>query len=167
MKSAETKHGLQVTTPTDREIVMTRALHAPRDLVFRAFTEPKLISRWLLGPGGWSMPICEVDLRVGGHYRLSMEDPDTGAVHTVRGEYREVQRPRRLVYSWCWEEGGGGNGHESAVTVEFHGEGERTRVVLLHTGLASPESRDQHGAGWNGCLDNLQTRIFVGARESR
>lgn len=80
MKSAETKHGLQVTTPTDREIVMTRALHAPRDLVFRAFTEPKLISRWLLGPGGWSMPICEVDLRVGGAFRYRWRNDENGQV---------------------------------------------------------------------------------------
>ncbi len=62
MKTAET---LTVTTPSDREIVMTRVFNAPRRLVFDAHTKPELVKRWLLGPPGWSMPVCEIDLRVG------------------------------------------------------------------------------------------------------
>ncbi|MGH9367901.1 MAG: SRPBCC domain-containing protein, partial [Thermoanaerobaculia bacterium] len=61
--------GLKVTAPTEREIVMTRVFDAPRELVFDAHTKPELVKRWLLGPDGWSMPVCEIDLRVGGKYR--------------------------------------------------------------------------------------------------
>ncbi len=61
---------LTVTAPGDREIVMTRVFDAPRDLVFDAWTRPELLSRWLLGPPGWTMPVCEIDLRVGGAFRI-------------------------------------------------------------------------------------------------
>jgi uncharacterized protein YndB with AHSA1/START domain len=71
---------LKITTPTEREIVMTRAFDAPRPLVFDAFTKPKLLQRWLLGPDGWSMPVCEIDLRVGGKYRyVWRKDRDGGS----------------------------------------------------------------------------------------
>jgi len=60
---------LKITARGDREIVMTRVFDAPRHLVFEAFTKPELLKRWLLGPPGWSMPVCEIDLRVGGRYR--------------------------------------------------------------------------------------------------
>jgi uncharacterized protein YndB with AHSA1/START domain len=156
-----------MSTTDTTSLRLERTFDATADEVFDAWTNPEVLRRWWGASPTWLVPVAEVDLRVGGHYRLSMEDPDTGAVHTVRGEYREVQRPGRLVYSWCWEEGGGGTGHESTVTVEFLGDGERTKVVLLHTDLASAESRDQHGAGWNGCFDNLQSRIFPGVQESR
>jgi uncharacterized protein YndB with AHSA1/START domain len=113
-------------------------------------------------------PIVEVDLRAGGRYRLSMEDPATGTTHTVGGEYHEVRRPERLVYSWCWERSDGQPDHVSTVTVEFLSQGERTTIVLEHSNLASSESRDGHRDGWIACLENLQARgIFAGALESR
>ncbi len=68
---------LQVTTPTEREIVMTRVFDAPRRLVFDAFTKPELLKRWF-GPRGWSMPVCEIDLKVGGAYRFLWRGPDAG-----------------------------------------------------------------------------------------
>ena len=68
--------GLIVTTPTDREIVMTRVFSAPRKLVFDAWTKPELVKRWLLGPPGWTMPVCEIDLRVGGKYRFEWRGQD-------------------------------------------------------------------------------------------
>lgn len=63
------KATLQITTPSDREIAMTRVFNAPRHLVFDALTKPELVKKWLLGPPGWTMPVCEIDLRVGGPYR--------------------------------------------------------------------------------------------------
>jgi uncharacterized protein YndB with AHSA1/START domain len=91
--------GLRVTTPTDREIVMTRDFAAPRDLVFDAFTKPELLRRWLLGPPGWSMVVCEVDLRVGGRYRWVWRREGGGAETDMGmgGVYREVVRPERIV----------------------------------------------------------------------
>jgi uncharacterized protein YndB with AHSA1/START domain len=142
---------------------LERTFDAPAQDVFDAWTNPEVLKRWWgVSPSGRT-PVAEVDLRVGGAYRLSMEDPDAGTVHTVRGEYREVRRPERLVYSWCWEEGEGRTGHVSTVTVEFLGEGERTTVVLEHSELGSPESRDQHRHGWEACLEMLRSRVFTAA----
>jgi len=145
---------------------LERTFDASAEDVFDAWTNPEVLRRWwAVNPAGRT-PVAEVDLRVGGSYRLSMEDPDAGTVRTVRGRYREVRRPERLVYSWCWEEGEGRTGHESTVTVEFLGEGERTTVVLEHSDLESPESRDRHRHGWEACLEMLRARIFATAPQA-
>ena len=88
---------LQLTTRGDREIVMTRDFNAPRQLVFDSFTKPELIKRWLLGPDGWSMPVCEVDLRVGGKYRYVWRKNDNGQEMGMGGVFREIQKPERIV----------------------------------------------------------------------
>lgn len=142
---------------------LERTFDAPAEAVFDAWTNPEVLRRWWVVDRAWRTPIAEVDLRVGGGYRLAMEDPDAGTVHTVQGVYREVSRPERLVYSWCWEEGADGESHVSTVTVEFLGEGGRTTVVLEHSDLASAESRDRHRVGWEGCLATLGERIFAAA----
>jgi len=87
---------LQVTTRGDREIVMTRSFNAPRTLVFDAFTKPELVRQWLLGPPGWSMPVCEIDLRVGGKYRYVWRH-DSGNEMGMGGVYREIVVPERIV----------------------------------------------------------------------
>jgi len=94
---------LKVTAQSDREIVMTRVFDAPRNLVFDAYTKPELLKRWLGVFGGYSMPVCEVDLRVGGTYRFVWRGPD-GAEMGVRGVYREVVRPERLVHTEKFDE---------------------------------------------------------------
>jgi uncharacterized protein YndB with AHSA1/START domain len=94
MKNSET---FTVTPSGDREIVMTRLFDAPRGLVFDALTKPELIRRWLLGPGGWSMPVCTVDLRVGGAYRYVLRNDRNGAEMGWGGTYREIVRPERIV----------------------------------------------------------------------
>ena len=87
---------LTVTTPSDREIVMTRAFDAPRTLVWEALTTPALLQRWLLGPPGWTMTTCEMDLRVGGAYRYEWRK-DTGTVMGMGGVLREVVAPERMT----------------------------------------------------------------------
>jgi len=87
---------LKVTTRGEREIVMTRAFNAPRTLVFDAFTKPELVRQWLLGPPGWSMPVCEIDLRVGGKYRYVWRH-DSGNEMGMGGVYREIVVPERIV----------------------------------------------------------------------
>ena len=94
-----------------------------------------------------------------------MEDPASGALHTVRGEYREVSRPDRLVYTWAWEEQDGSSGHESTVTVSFGRVADGTSVVLEHTGLPSVESRERHGRGWEGCFDSLRRNVLAGGAD--
>jgi uncharacterized protein YndB with AHSA1/START domain len=89
---------LKLQAHGDREIVMTRVFNAPRHLVFEAFTRPDLLRQWLLGPPGWTMPVCEVDLRVGGKYRYVWRN-DKGVEMTASGTFREVVAPERIVAS--------------------------------------------------------------------
>jgi uncharacterized protein YndB with AHSA1/START domain len=149
----------ETTQMSETSLRLERTYEASPEEVFDAWTNPEVLRRWWKVDPEGSTPVAEVDLRVGGRYRLSMEDP-TGTRHTVGGEYQEVSRPKRLVYSWCWEQDNGQPGHVSTVTVEFHANGEQTNLVLEHTGLASSESRDQHAHGWNACLETLQSRVF-------
>ena len=87
---------LKIAPSGEREIIMTRAFDATPDLVFDALTKPELVKRWLLGPPGWSMPICEIDLKVGGAYRYVWRHED-GREMGMGGTYREIVRPERIV----------------------------------------------------------------------
>jgi uncharacterized protein YndB with AHSA1/START domain len=87
---------LEVTTPSDREIRVTRRFDAAPELVFECHTNPELIRKWLLGPPGWSMPVCDIDLRSGGAYRYLWRN-DEGREFGVRGEFREISAPHRIV----------------------------------------------------------------------
>jgi uncharacterized protein YndB with AHSA1/START domain len=140
---------------------LSHRFNARRERVFEAWTDPDVLREWW-SVGGGSTPLAEVDLRAGGRYRLSMQ-METGEVHTVVGEYREVNPPERLVYTWRWEEGPepvqGGN--ETLVTVEFLDDGDGTLVKLRHTGFPSDEIMRMHEHGWNAVLGNLERRVFT------
>jgi uncharacterized protein YndB with AHSA1/START domain/effector-binding domain-containing protein len=86
-----------VSAAGDREILVERDFNAPRELVFDAFTKPELVRRWLLGPEGWTMPVCEIDLRAGGRYRYVWHKASTGEQMGMGGAFREIVRPERLV----------------------------------------------------------------------
>jgi uncharacterized protein YndB with AHSA1/START domain len=137
---------LKVTTPTDREIVLTRVFDAPRRLVFDAFSKPELLKRWF-GPRGWSMTVCEIDLRVGGAFRFVLRSPD-GKDMGMRGVYREIVPPERSVHMESFDDYPG----ESQVTAVFTED--RGKTTLTATVLyASREVRDaviksgmEHGA---------------------
>lgn len=129
---------LQVTTPSDREILMTRALDAPRELVWDAFTKPELVKRWLLGPPGWTMPICEIDLRVGGPYRFVWRKED-GAEMGMGGAHREIEKPERLVRTELFDQDW--TGGETVATVVFNKHNDRT-IVDITVLYASKEARD-------------------------
>ena len=92
---------LQVTTPSEREIAMTRVFDAPRSLVFEAWTNPEHVPHWMLGPAGWTMPVCEIDLRPGGAWHFVWRKAD-GAEMAMTGVYREVTPPERLVSTEKW-----------------------------------------------------------------
>ncbi len=92
---------LILTTPSDREIVMTRVFNAPRRLVWAAWTKPEYLARWF-GADGWTVPVCEIDLRPGGTYRYVMRSSD-GREVTMRGVYRDVVAPERLVTTEVFE----------------------------------------------------------------
>jgi uncharacterized protein YndB with AHSA1/START domain len=130
---------LQVTTRGEREIVMTRVLDAPRTLVFDAFTKPELVRQWLLGPPGWSMPVCEIDLRVGGKYRYVWRRDKDGTEMGMGGVYREVVIPERIVSTEEFDEAWyPGEAVGTLVLVEQDGKTTVTQTVLYE----SRETRD-------------------------
>ena len=94
---------LKITTPSDRELSWTREFNASRKLVFDAMTKPELIRRWLLGPEGWTMPVCEVDLRVGGKYRYVWSHPEKGEMG-MGGVYKEIIKPEKIVSTEVFDE---------------------------------------------------------------
>jgi uncharacterized protein YndB with AHSA1/START domain len=129
---------LQITTPSEREIVMSRVFDAPRSLVFDAWTKPELLKRWLGVRGGWSMVICEVDLRVGGAYRFVWRGPD-GAEMGMGGVYREIVAPERLVATESFDDHWyPGEAVDTTVLVEEGGKTTATTTVLYE----SEEIRD-------------------------
>jgi len=146
---------------------LERIFDATPEEVFDAWSNPEVLRRWWRADPSWRTPIADVDLRVGGSYRLSMQDPAAEAPHTVVGQYREVRRPELLVYSWSWEEPDGQTGPVSVVTVEFVRDGGRTKVLLTHTGHADSASRDRHGQGWAACLACLESQVFTPAEQAR
>jgi uncharacterized protein YndB with AHSA1/START domain len=101
MATADKASATTFTTPSDREIVMTRVFDAPARLVFEAWTNPKHLPHWMLGPEGWTMPVCEIDLRPGGAWHFVWRRSD-GTEMEMRGLYREIQPPERLVTTESW-----------------------------------------------------------------
>jgi uncharacterized protein YndB with AHSA1/START domain len=88
---------VSVSAEGETSILITRTFNAPRELVFDAHTKCELVKRWMLGPEGWTMPVCEIDLRVGGKYRYVWKRESTGHEMEMGGEYREIERPERLA----------------------------------------------------------------------
>ena len=129
----------RVSTPSERELLVERDFDAPRELVFDAFTKPELVRRWLLGPDGWTMPVCEIDLRVGGRYRYVWRKDTTGKEMGTGGEFREVAKPDKVVaierFDEHWYAG------EAIDTTVFEQQGDVTRVKLTVL-YESQEARD-------------------------
>jgi uncharacterized protein YndB with AHSA1/START domain len=130
---------LKITTPSDREIAITRVFAAPRKLVFEALTTPAFVKRWLLGPPGWSMPVCEMDVRAGGAYRWVWRNDSDGRSMGVSGVFREVAPPQRLVatekFDEAWYPG------EAIVTNALAEENGKTTLTLSVL-YESKEARD-------------------------
>jgi uncharacterized protein YndB with AHSA1/START domain len=128
---------LKITTPSDLEIVLERAFDAPRDLVFAAFTEEEHIPNWMLGPEGWTMPVCEIDLREGGTWRVVWRKSE-GEEMVITGAFTEVAPPERFVKTEAW----GGDWAETLNTTEFAEDGDRT--IVTETMLyPSKDARDR------------------------
>lgn len=129
---------LKITTPTDRDIVMTRVFDAPRRLVYDAYTKPELLKRWLGVHNGWILAVCEIDLRVGGSYRYVWRGPD-GMEMGMRGVYQELVPSERVVatekFDQPWYEG------EAVGTVTFDEEKGKTTLTMTIR-YTSKEVRD-------------------------
>jgi len=131
-----------------------RSFAAPREQIFRAFTEPALRSQWLRPGDDWSVPATELDPRVGGRYRDVFRSPD-GLEFNETGELRELRRPERLVYS-CRFEGGGVLEPDMLVSIDLHDLGKgKTRLVLEQSGYHERKNRDEQEQGWPAFLDQL------------
>ncbi len=113
------------TTPTDREVRITRVVDAPRHLVFEAWTEPRHLTRWFLGPEGWTMPVCEIDLRAGGSWHYVWRKSN-GTEMAMSGAVLEVIAPERMVTTERW----GPEWPETINTVVFTESGPRTTITL-------------------------------------
>jgi len=123
----------------ERKIVMTRVFDATPDILFDALTKPELVKRWLLGPPGWSMPVCEIDLKVGGSYRYVWHNED-GREMGMGGKYREIVRPERIVHSEKFDEAWyPGEALVTTTLVEKGGSTTLTTTMLME----SREARDE------------------------
>jgi uncharacterized protein YndB with AHSA1/START domain len=142
------------TTPNDLEVVAVRVVAAPRRLVFDAWTKPEHVQRWLLGPEGWSMPVCEIDLRAGGAWRFGWRKDD-GRTMEMTGKYLEVVPPERIVHTERW----GGEWPEARVTTVFAESGGKTTITLTMR-YASKEVRDRVlETGMTGGMDVSFVRL--------
>lgn len=138
MTRAQAKLG--VATPNDLQIVMTREFDAPRQLVWRAMTEPGLLRQWLFAPPDWKMTVCEMDVRVGGKFCWAWNGPDGKPALSISGEHREVTPPARIVHTErmemgpgagsCGPESEGGEPGEVLVTLELDEHGKETKMKM-------------------------------------
>ena len=146
----------QVTLPSDREVKVTRSFRAPRTLVYRAYTEPDLVRRWLGGYPGWSMPVCEMDVRAGGKYRWRWRSDENGSEFGFQGTFRELQPAARIVHTEAHDPGTFGGeypGTEAIVTLTFTEEDGVTTVTTL-IDYGSKEARD--AAMSTGMTDGME-----------
>jgi len=147
----------QVALPSDREVSVSRAFNAGRALVYEAYTTPELVRRWLLGPPGWTMPVCEMDVRVGGRFRWVWRSDEDGSEFGFHGEFREVDAPAKLRHTEAYDPGsvGGSMGEagEAMVTVTFTETGGITTLTTL-IDYGSKEARD--AAMSTGMTDGME-----------
>jgi uncharacterized protein YndB with AHSA1/START domain len=134
---------------------LRKVLDAPRERVFRALTDLEQIKKWW-GPGGFTLPEAQQDLRVGGSYRFAMRSPE-GQIHYLKGQYREIQPPEKLVFTWNWDQDGAIA--ETVVTVNLIARGGQTELVLTHGPFPTQEDLQNHNRGWSSSLERLPAAL--------
>jgi uncharacterized protein YndB with AHSA1/START domain len=132
-----------------------RTFNAPARKVFEAWTSAEVLRRWWHAEHSWETTIAEVDVRVGGAIHLVMRNPADGSEYGGRGEFTILDPPRRLAFTWAWENEPSAR---QLVEVEFTDHGDRTTVVMTHTGLPDAET-DDYRAGWQNSFDNLDVAL--------
>ena len=147
-----------MTTATSHSLRVSQTIRADAERLFRAWTDPAELKHWWRMEGdGWAFSEASIDLRVGGKYRLGMTTPE-GKAYVAVGEYREIRRPTRLVFTWEWEDRDMRVG-ETLVTLEFNEKGGRTEVVLTHERFADPARVARHEQGWSQLLRLLDRAV--------
>jgi uncharacterized protein YndB with AHSA1/START domain len=136
-------------------LTVRRTIAATPERLFDAWTKPEHLIRWW-GPAGVTCPAVEVDLRVGGTYRIANRFT-SGDIVYITGEFQVIDRPRKLVYTWSM-----GEGEAEVVTVLFDARGAETEVSVIHERIADQKTLEGHEAGWHGCLDELVSYMSAG-----
>jgi uncharacterized protein YndB with AHSA1/START domain len=140
--------------PGTAPLIVRRTIHATPERLFAAWTRPEQLREWF-GPRGVECTLAEVDLRVGGAYRLDNLLPD-GRIVRIVGTYEAIEPPTRLVFSWMIDDA---PSHVSRVTVELTARGSVTDVVVRHEHIANEATRTSHASGWEQCLDGLAAMV--------
>jgi uncharacterized protein YndB with AHSA1/START domain len=143
-----------VTATADRVLVIERLFDAPRELVFKVWTERAHAARWY-GPRGFVIAQMESDLRPGGKWRTCMRRPEDGTELWNGGEYREVVPPERLVFTFAWDQEVGCQGHDTLVTLTFADDRGKTLLTLHQEVFDSVQARDAHNGGWTSVMDKF------------
>jgi len=151
---------LEVTMPGDTEIVVTRVFNAPRQLIWDAHTKPELVQRWLLGPDGWTMPICEIDFRVGGKYRYAWANPNDGRAFEMGGRYKEIVPVERIVHS---ERFGDAEAQVTMLLIEARG---KTTMTLTIRYDSKPTRDAAFATGMTSGMERSYQRLDDMAAES-
>jgi uncharacterized protein YndB with AHSA1/START domain len=141
-------------TPSGLALVVRRTIVASPQRVFEAWTDPEHLRRWW-GPRSVTCPSAEIDLRVGGRYRIENRFTDGHSLWIV-GQFEVIAPPDKLVFSWHLEPG---SGAAERVTVRFEPRDGATEVIIVHEQIASPESRETHAMGWQECLEGLEQHL--------
>ncbi|WP_265595696.1 SRPBCC domain-containing protein [Verrucomicrobium sp. BvORR106] len=150
----------ELQKPDNATLILRRVLNAPQELAFKVWTSPEHIQFWMKPEPGMTTRSAKLDLRVGGRFRIQMQDED-GEYFTAAGVFQEVTPPGKLVYTWDWEKDGSGDefgeleGNTTEITVEFIPRGAQTEMFFTHTRFATTESRDNHARGWGRIIDTL------------
>jgi uncharacterized protein YndB with AHSA1/START domain len=141
-------------------LYITRTFAAPRQKVFEAWTQPDVIRQWFAAAPDMEGTTAEIDLRVGGTYRIGMRNIPKNIHYTARGVYKEIVPNERITFTWSWEERP--DEPESLVTIEFRDAPNSTEMRLTHSRFVSKERCDEHKQGWNGCFARME-RVFSNA----
>jgi uncharacterized protein YndB with AHSA1/START domain len=145
---------MQATETKIHELTVTKIFNAPQEKVFAAWTDPQHLNKWW-GKADFTTKLVEVDFRVGGRYRLGMGPANEDTVHICTGEFREIKKPEKVVYTWSWEQGGSTT-PDTLVTVEFRDKGDQTELVLHHSGFDTAETCASHNEGWNDVIKSFE-----------
>lgn len=153
-----------MTTKEKTRLEISRVIEAPRDRVYAAWTDPEQLKQWF-GPENVKTRELVADVRVGGTFRWDIINSE-GEEMTMRGEFRELQPDKKIVFTWQWEDDEDWENHISIVTVELYDRDGGTELRLTHEQLPNEESRDGHTRGWESALDKLE-RLFSSKLNSK
>jgi uncharacterized protein YndB with AHSA1/START domain len=144
-----------VNEPQDHVVRIERTFEAPAETVFDAWTSPEVMRRWFHIEPDWETPEAEVDLRMGGKFRVKMRRAD-GTEHLIAGEFTEIDRPHRLALTCTFSDD---PSKQQRIELTLSESAGSTTVLLVNSGMSTDERRDAQDHGWQGCFDQLQRAL--------